>query len=349
MTAAGYDLFDAMHALLLALLVQEPIQLLDAAVPQARLAFDIRDPDGQPLPARLTFRGAGGIAANLFTRVEAAPDELAVRKNVVYSLRGSGVITVPTGSFQVFATHGLEWSLAEQRFEFEAGKDYRFEAVLRQEIDSKGWISGDFHLHTLTHSGHGDSNLKERVISLVGEGVEFAVATDHNHNTSYAPEVEALKLDGKLAHITGNEVTTPIGHLNAFPLDAKRPPVRADLRDSTELFRIIRSSRSTGSGRPDSTRSAAPALRRTGPTLLMPSRSSTPTVRGGTSMRRRCRIRAPACIPRWSTGSTCSTAGIATQPSATPTATPFTTNSPGSRAISCSWVSIACRMSARRM
>jgi hypothetical protein len=241
MTAAGYDLFDAMHALLLALLVQEPIQLLDAAVPQARLAFDIRDPDGQPLPARLTFRGAGGIAANLFTRVEAAPDELAVRKNVVYSLRGSGVITVPTGSFQVFATHGLEWSLAEQRFEFEAGKDYRFEAVLRQEIDSKGWISGDFHLHTLTHSGHGDSNLKERVISLVGEGVEFAVATDHNHNTSYAPEVEALKLDGKLAHITGNEVTTPIGHLNAFPLDAKRPPVRADLRDSTELFRIIRS------------------------------------------------------------------------------------------------------------
>ncbi|MFM7280688.1 MAG: CehA/McbA family metallohydrolase [Planctomycetia bacterium] len=230
-----------MHALLLALLVQEPIQLLDTAVPQARLAFDIRDPDGQPLPARLTFRGAGGVGANLFTRVDAAPDELAVRRNVVYSLSGSGLITVPAGSFQVFATHGLEWSLAEQRFEFEPGKDYRFEAVLRQEIDSTGWISGDFHLHTLTHSGHGDSNLKERVISLVGEGVEFAVATDHNHNTTYEPEVETLKLSSKLAHITGNEVTTPIGHLNAFPLDPKRPPVRADLRDSTELFRIIRS------------------------------------------------------------------------------------------------------------
>lgn len=214
--------------------------MLDAAVPQARLAFDIRDPEGQPLPGRLTFRGAGGAGANLFTRVEAAPDELAVRKNVVYSLRGSGVITVPAGSFQVFATHGLEWSLAEQRFEFEAGKDYRFEAVLRQEIDSKGWISGDFHLHTLTHSGHGDSNLKERVITLAGEGVEFAVATDHNHNTTYAPEVEALKLDGKLAHITGNEVTTPIGHLNAFPLDPRRQPVNSGLRDAGELFRIIK-------------------------------------------------------------------------------------------------------------
>lgn len=230
-----------MHALLLTFLCQAPVvPLLDPAKPQATLRFAVRDPFQHLIPARLTFRGAGGAGANLFTKTDAAPDELAVRKNVVYSLSGTGAITVPVGKFRVYASHGLEWSLAQADFEFEAGREYSFEPVLKQEIDSTGWISGDFHLHTLTHSGHGDSNLKERIISLVGEGVEFAVATDHNHNTDYGPDVESLKVSEKIAHITGNEVTTPIGHFNAFPLDPERPPVESSLRNAEELFRIVK-------------------------------------------------------------------------------------------------------------
>jgi len=240
MAPAGYDLRAMMHALLLMLACQAPVQLLEASAPQATLRFAVRDAQGGFLPSRLTFRGPGGIGAQLFTRTDAAAEELAVRKNVVYTLSGKGAITVPTGRYRVFATRGLEWSLAEAEFDFEAGREYRFDAVLRREIDSTGWISGDFHLHTLTHSGHGDSNLRERVISLIGEGVEFAVATDHNHNTDYGPELEALQAVGQLAHVTGNEVTTPIGHFNAFPLDPRRPPVDASLRDANELFRIVR-------------------------------------------------------------------------------------------------------------
>ena len=35
--------------------------------------------------------------------------------------------------------------------------------------------------------------MNERIISLVGENVEFAVATDHNHNTDYQPTIDNLE------------------------------------------------------------------------------------------------------------------------------------------------------------
>ncbi|MCH7870951.1 MAG: CehA/McbA family metallohydrolase, partial [Planctomycetes bacterium] len=105
---------------------------------------------------------------------------------------------------------------------------------------TSGWISGDFHLHTLTHSGHGDANMKERIISLIGEGVEFAVATDHNHNIDYDPTIRALGATGAISAAVGNEVSTPIGHFNVFPLDPKRPVPDPKARSARRLFKIIR-------------------------------------------------------------------------------------------------------------
>jgi len=124
--------------------------------------------------------------------------------------------------------------------ELEPGRTKRILAELRHELDTTGWISGDFHLHTLTHSGHGDSNMPERIISIVGEGVEFAVATDHDHHTDYAPTVEELGAGDALTHVTGNEVSTPIGHFNAFPLEPGRPVPDPGATDARALFAFIR-------------------------------------------------------------------------------------------------------------
>lgn len=224
---------------------QEPAALLPKDVPSAALRFSILDANGeQAIPGRLTFVPAKGVGpagySALFSVVDARPSELAVRRDVVYALRGTGLITVPVGEFTVYASRGLEWSLARQSFVFEAGKTYEFTAKLVHEVDSRGWISADFHLHTVTHSGHGDANLEERVISLAGEGVEFAVATDHNHNTDYTPTMEKLGAQGLFTTVTGNEVTTSIGHFNAFPLDPKRPPMDWKSTDGGTLFRLAR-------------------------------------------------------------------------------------------------------------
>ena len=218
----------------------EPVDLVGEG-PRAVVRFRVVDAGtSAPIPCRLTFFGPGPSEPELFTVTDAAPDHLAVRKNVVYSLAGEGAITVPPGHYAVVASRGLEWSLRTTELRLADGEEATLEAALAHEIDTRGWVSGDLHLHTLTYSGHGDSNLKERIISLIGEGVEFAVATDHNHNTDYGPTIRELGKEGALTAITGNEVTTPIGHMNAFPLDPDRPVVDASLTDANELFRLIR-------------------------------------------------------------------------------------------------------------
>jgi len=209
-------------------------------VPHGVLRFELRDEGGRPMPGRLTFLGAGGPRAELFPGVDAQPGELAVRKNVIYSRSGRGAVTVPAGSYELYATRGIEWSLAQTRLELRDGETQVWTPQLVREIDTGGQVCGDFHLHTLTYSGHGDANLEERVISLIGEGVEFAVATDHNHHTDYGPTVAQLGVEPLLGHTVGNEVSTPLGHFNAFPLDPTRAPVDASLDDGHALFRLLR-------------------------------------------------------------------------------------------------------------
>lgn len=206
----------------------------------ATLRYDVRDVAGAPIPLRLTFVAADGSLPKLFPNADAAPDELAVRQNLIYALRGQGQVTVPPGAYTIIASRGLEWSIAQQSLELKADQAAEFNATLRHEVDTTGWISGDFHLHTLTHSGHGDANLKERVITLIGEGLDFAVATDHNHNIDYAPTVAALGQTGRVATAVGNEISTSIGHFNAFPLDPARPVPPPQSYDANQLFKLIR-------------------------------------------------------------------------------------------------------------
>jgi hypothetical protein len=235
--------------LLAALALQgEPVRLA-GDVPAGELDFAVLDPAGQPIPARLTFRPLAqapdptGTPPELFGSVRAAPAELAVRSDVVTTRSGRGRITVPVGRYEVFASRGLEWSLASAEVAIAADAPARLELVLRREIDTTGWISGDFHLHTLTHSGHGDADLNERVLTFLGEGLEFAVATDHDHRTDYGPTVAALGVESQVATVTGNEVSTPIGHFNAFPLDPAKPPVDSNVTAAGPLFALLRAQR----------------------------------------------------------------------------------------------------------
>ncbi len=203
------------------------------------LDFRIVNPQGRPIPGRLTFIGADGPGAKLFPNADAMPHDLAVRANVVYCLSGTGRITVPAGTYTVYASHGLEWSIDSFDLALQPGDEAEWTARLVHELDTTGWVSGDFHLHTLTYSGHGDSNMNERIISLLAEGVEFAVATDHNHHTDYRPTIASLGADGSITAVTGNEISTPIGHFNAFPLDPGQSPVDHRLRNAEALFKLI--------------------------------------------------------------------------------------------------------------
>ena len=166
------------------------------------LEFEILNSDGQPMPGRLTFIGEEGAGAELFPNTQVMPNELAIRSNVIYTLSGRGSVTVPPGRYAIYASRGPEWSIASTELVLPAGELQQFTARLRREVDTGGWICADFHLHTLTYSGHGDSNVTERVITFLGEGLEFAVATDHNHHTDYHPIMRDLGVEDHLTAVT---------------------------------------------------------------------------------------------------------------------------------------------------
>lgn len=219
---------------------EAPSPTAGEGVPTAVLRFRIHDEKGQSMPGRLTFVGPKGLGAELFPGHDARPDDLAVRKDVVYSLSGHGAITVPPGDYEILASRGIEWSLDRWRVTLVEGMEYEWTAILRHEVNTTGWISGDFHLHTQTFSGHGDSNLKERIISLAGEGVEMGIATDHNHQTDFGPSMDALGASKDLQFVTGNEVSGRIGHINAFPLEPEWPLPNSKSQIASKLFQEIR-------------------------------------------------------------------------------------------------------------
>ena len=149
--------------------------LADPAQPHGVLRFRVTDGNAKATPCRLTFLAPDGAAPELFPNTQAAPLELAVRRNVVYTLSGEGAITVPVGTYRVHATRGLEFGLNSKTLTFAEGEEVEWNAEVRREVQTSGWMGGDFHLHTLTHSGHGDCSLTERILSIAGEGLDAVV------------------------------------------------------------------------------------------------------------------------------------------------------------------------------
>ncbi len=88
-----------------------------------------------------------------------------------------------------------------------------------------GLVACDTHVHTLTHSGHGDATIDERAVTLAGEGIELPIATDHDHLTSdLAAAADRMGVSAYFTPVVGDEVTTKTGHFNAFPFAAGTKP-----------------------------------------------------------------------------------------------------------------------------
>jgi hypothetical protein len=192
----------------------------------------VSDADGRPLPARVTLTDPSGARAPVYL---ASRDLTAVRDGLLYTADGVAACELPAGRWQVHATRGPEWSLAEAVLDLRGEAPAEVALTLRREVDTTGFIAADTHVHTVTFSGHGDATLDERLVTLAGEGVELAIATDHNHNTDYRPELARLQLSGWYTPVTGNEVTTEQGHFNAFPLGPAGPLPDHTLKDWVAL------------------------------------------------------------------------------------------------------------------
>ena len=189
----------------------------------AHVTLNVTDLSGRtPVPARITVVDAEGKFAELYN---VKPDAAAWRKGMIYNGALPIEFDIPQGDWTVTATRGAEWSRRQMKLRVFIGQQTRLTLPIDHEVDTPGFIAADTHLHTYTFSRHGDASLDERIYTLAGEGVELAIATDHNHFTDYKPRQAALGASQYYTSVVGNEVTSGNGHFNAFPfaLDAEKP------------------------------------------------------------------------------------------------------------------------------
>jgi len=191
--------------------------------PRADVSFHYVDDTEAPLPVHVTFRGLDGTRdPNPVVRSDASPAARTFAGGrSLYLVGGTGSVALPPGRYRVTASHGIRFTLSVEEIVVRAGESRDVRATLRDVYPSAPWTSGDFHLHAAP-SPDAPVSLDARVASLVCEGVDLAVATDHNRVTDYQPSVARLGVATRIVTAPGDEITSygaqPWGHFNVYPL-----------------------------------------------------------------------------------------------------------------------------------
>ena len=154
--------------------------------------------------------------------------------NVVYTSTGEGSIELRPGTYEVWASRGLEYGVKREEVTITAGQITEASFLLKRVLKTKNALSADFHVHSV-RSFDTSPPIEDRVISFAAEGVDVIVSTEHDKHVDYEPVIGALGLSPTLRAIPGVEVTgavpnppifpNSIGHINAWPM-----PVRPDER-----------------------------------------------------------------------------------------------------------------------
>jgi hypothetical protein len=225
-------------------IVLHAIELLpmapEALLSQGRLQIDVREATGGSLPARVTIQDADGFLTPLMPTPDVNARQ-AVRHGVVYTGGDTVDVGLQPGTYTVHVTRGPEYSAFRATPVVATGETTRLVATLAREVPMNGWVSVDTHVHTYELSGHGDATVDERVLTLAGEGVDVAIATEHNRHADYTAAAAAMGVDRHVTVIPGNEVTTPKGHFNVFPVALDARPPNAKVEHWPDLMRAIRS------------------------------------------------------------------------------------------------------------
>jgi hypothetical protein len=131
----------------------------------------------------------------------------------------TGDIPLEPGSYRVYVSHGTEYSTDFDDVTITAGGTTIVNGVVEHVIDSTGFVSGDFHVHSIDSPDAAISRV-DRVISMLGEGVDFFAATDHGFRADFTSTIAGLGVGHLLTSTIGQEITTfDYGHFNAWPLD----------------------------------------------------------------------------------------------------------------------------------
>lgn len=188
------------------------------------------------IPARITVvtdkRSLGKVVAT-------PPEIVAVRTGYAYTGSGKASLRLPAGKYTIYASRGFEYGVDSAQIDLRPGDRIKKSLSIKREVDTKGWISCDPHVHTATHSRHGDATEEERVLTIAGEGIELPVTTDHNINADLEPAAKAAGVRSYFTPVTGDELTTNVGHFNVFKTKAGTNAIDYRAEDWTRIATSI--------------------------------------------------------------------------------------------------------------
>ena len=168
--------------------------------------------DGGPIPCKVQFNGVDGTKTpNLGPGIRADGCD-----HQYHSANGSFTQHLDPGTYEVIITHGIEFDHHEERIEVRPGRTTTVDARLRRIVDTRGWVSTDFHNHS-TPSGDNYCGTDDRIINLAAEHIEFAPTTEHNRMYDWKPHIDKLGLSQEISTVIGIELTGSGPHLNSFP------------------------------------------------------------------------------------------------------------------------------------
>lgn len=194
----------------------QPLRRRVELPPTGFLSAQVDDGDGRPLACRVVFRGVNGTETPNFGPKSA----ISGVRNLQYTPNGRFSVALPPGRYEAIVSHGPEYDAVVQPLEVRAGETVALRAVLVRTVDTRGWLSADFHSHS-SPSGDNTASQRGRVLNLLAEHIEFAPCTEHNRISTYVPHLQFFDALQRMATCTGMELTgspLPLNHQNAFPL-----------------------------------------------------------------------------------------------------------------------------------
>ena len=189
----------------------------------APVRVKITNTEGVYVPGKVTFIGLDPTPSPYFTPENPVRSGRSWEssKNSCYPPEEGMDVDLPVGTYLAYASRGPEYTM-EQKIVEVTLQMFRRDTqelvfVINKVVDTKKFISLDPHMHTTYSDGR--IKIPERLKSVVAEGVDVAVSTDHNIIIDYNPDLKKLELDKYLAVIIGSEVTKGgVIHYNTYPL-----------------------------------------------------------------------------------------------------------------------------------
>ena len=187
--------------------------------PQGKVKVKIINSKGEYVPGKVTFIGLSPTKTPYFKPENPVKSGRGWEsfKNSCFPQEKGQEVKLPVGTYLISASRGPEYSMDKRAVEILKNEQQELTFLIDRVVETPNLISIDPHMHTQNSDGR--MRIPERIKSVIAEGVEVAVATDHNYITDYYPVLQKLGLNKYLAVIRGNEVTVSgIIHYNTYAL-----------------------------------------------------------------------------------------------------------------------------------